>query len=552
MNPSINIVFDLDKNSGTYGKWLFTDTTDYAGLGINPNNVVGWLVINFPNGGVYSGSSSAPDILPGTSTTNSVIGIPLDANAHWLQGNYSFQYFILVNGTDQFSTATTYNFCPKFKFLAGDEGSLSAETDCFRYRINVKDRTNYGTPTSKSTTITLYPPQPLIDSGDATVVTSNSSSLVYVFGYTGTYVAELSTLVTYALGNVSVVGRVTADKDISVQCSINICALIACYNKMLRKLSNQLANGAYLDSVDNALKTDMILASLYLWNFKESAACGNYTAATAAYDKLKALLGCDCDCSDTPNISDDIRLVNPDFSPEASNLYNVLGTSPVVVVPNTVGNETIFDVSLSQGFLDSLAASGTSITTLQTNVSSLQLSVSNLQSSVTNILSQVPVLLYGTATSEGTVIGSATQALLDDYTLPANTLGVNGDIIKIEATLFSNTAIDAGVEVSIMLGAIKLASFKRLTRGFVYFDVNVIRTAVANQYVYSIAQQGGSLVFNLTSSELQQVDSYVKSVYRTINLANDNLLQILCEKGSGNFTASEILATSLTVKHFKK
>ena len=417
--PSFTIIFDVDKNSATYGKWLFTDTTNYATdpstPGWTPANVEGWFDISYPNGNGYTGSQSNPDLVG--NGTNDVIPIPQDANGVWLNGTYTFVLNLFETVLlQQVSATITYKYCPPFKFGLGDEGTIATTTDCFQYKLNVLDKTHYGTPTTKTELITLYPPQPLIDNGDATVVTSNSSSLLYVFGYTGTYVATIDTLVTYVQGNVTVSGRVTADKEISVQCSLNICNLIACYNEKLRKLTHQVAKGGYLESVDNALKTDMLLASFYLLAYKENAACGNYDRATDDYNKLAKLLGCDCGCGDVNKISDDIRLVNPNFNINIATVYNVIGQGSITVTSNTVGNTTTFTVSLSQSLINTINGNTSDITTLQGDVATLQGDVTALQAAVAGIdtLQQVVYSLYNQAvpnTGILTVMAQHTEAI---------------------------------------------------------------------------------------------------------------------------------------------
>ena len=428
--PSFTIIFDVDKNSATYGKWLFTDTTDYATLGWNPSDVDGWLDISYPNGNGYIGSQSNPNFSGNPPRTENTISIPQDANGVWLNGTYTFVLNLYNNNPlvlDPSRTVTiTYKYCPPFKFGLGDEGTIATTTDCFQYKLNVLDKTNYGTPTTKTELITLYPPQPLIDNGDATVVTSNSSSLLYVFGYTGTYVATTDTLVTYVQGNVTVSGRVTADKEISVQCSLNICNLIACYNDKLRKLTHQVAKGGYLESVDNALKTDMFLASLYLSAYNKNAECGNYAQATEDYNKLAKLLGCDCGCGDVKKVSDDIRLVNPNFDTNIATVYNVIGQGAITVTPNTVGNTTTFTVSLSQALINTINGNTSDITTLQGDVATLQGDVSALQTAVAAIdpLQQVVYSLYNQDVPETSIL-----TVMAQYTAAAGSLD-NGDELE--------------------------------------------------------------------------------------------------------------------------
>lgn len=427
--PSFTIIFDVDKNSATYGKWLFTDTTNYATdpdtVGWNVANVIGWFNISYPNGNGYTGSQSNPDLV-GNGTDNA-IPIPQDANGVWLNGTYTFVLNLFETNLLQSTQATiTYKYCPPFKFGLGDEGTIADTQDCFQWKINVLDKTHYGTPTTKAELITLYPPQPLIDKGLATIVTSNSSSLLYVFGYTGTYVATIDTLVTYVQGNVTVSGRVTADKEISVQCSLNICNLIACYNDKLRKLTHQVAKGGYLESVDNALKTDMLLASFYLLAYKENAACGNYDRATDDYNKLAKLLGCDCGCGDVNKISDDIRLVNPNFDTNIATVYNVIGQGSITATPNTVGNTTTFTVSLSQSLINAINGNTSNITTLQGDVATLQGDVAALQAAVAGIdtLQQVVYSLYNQA-----VPNTNTLTTMAQYTAAIGSLTNGSELV---------------------------------------------------------------------------------------------------------------------------
>jgi len=426
---SFTIIFDVDKNSPTYGKWLFTDTTDYNALGwvTGIANRVGWFTISFPNGNSYSGSQTNFD-LGNNQTINNSISIPQDANGNWLQGTYTFTLNLFTTETvaNPISVSTiTYKYCPPFKFGLGDEGTISTQTDCFQYRLGVTDKTNYGTPTTKTELITLYPPQPLIDNSTATVVTSNSSSLLYVFGYTGTYVATVDTLVTYVNGNVTVSGRVTADKEISVQCSLNICNLIACYNDKLRKLTHQISKGGYLESVDNALKTDMLMASFYLLAYKENAACGNYDRATDDYNKLAKVLNCDCNCGDKNKISDDIRLVNPNFDTTIAQVYNVIGQGSITVTSNTVGNTTTFTVSLSQVLINLINSNASSITTIEGDITTIQGDILALQNAVNNIdsFNQVEYSLYNQS-----VPNTGILTVMAQYTEPINGLGNNDEL----------------------------------------------------------------------------------------------------------------------------
>ena len=539
--PSFTIIFDVDKNSATYGKWLFTDTTNYSALGWNANDVIGWFNISYPNGNGYIGSQSSPDITGGG--TNNSISIPQDANGVWLNGTYTFVLNLYNTVLLQSEQATiTYKYCPPFKFGLGDEGTIADTQDCFQYKLNVLDKTHYGTPTTKTELITLYPPQLLIDSGKATVVTSNSSSLLYVFGYTGTYVATIDTLVTYVQGNVTVSGRVTADKEISVQCSLNICSLIACYNDKLRKLTNQVSKSGYLESVDNALKTDMLLASFYLLAYKENAACGNYTKATDDYNKLAKVLNCDCGCGDVNKISDDIRLVNPNFDTNIATVYNVVGQGSITVTYNTVGNTTTFTVSLSQSLINAINANTSNISTLQGDVTTLQGDVSTLQGQVAAIdeLNQVvyetgalavPTTNTWTTTATYTA-NSGTLEVGSELELNANFYFINANdgrdlrirINSVEVNVFADASIKAMVGVY-MSAKLKLQVLTTTTASY-QATLSVVNTNLVEQFKTILSPSIGTFAINNITSLSNVIDVQAKqSAGGTLSQINANVKQ---------------------------
>jgi hypothetical protein len=544
---SFTIIYDVDKNSATYGKWLFDDTTNYTALGWNVNDVVGWFDISFPNGNGYTGSQLNPDILIGNGT-NDVIPIPQDANGNWLQGTYTFTLNLYNNNPlvlDPSRTVTiTYKYCPPFNFRLADEGSISSTTDCFQYRLNVLDKTNYGTPTTKTQLITLYPPQPLIDASLASEVTSNSSSLLYVFGYTGTYVATIDTLLTYVEGNVTVTGRVTADKEISVQCSLNICNLIACYNDKLRKLTAQIARGGYLESVDNALKTDMLLASFYLLAYKENAACGNYNVATDDYNKLAKVLNCDCNCGDENNISDDIRLVNPNFNTNVAQIYAAIGQGNIIVTTNTVGTTTTFTISINQTLINLINSNAASITTIEGDITTIQGDILALQNTVNGIdvLNQVVYEVGGvsvpatdtwttTATYTTTTSGAKKLEIGSELELNANFAFLNADIgrdlrIRINAVqviIFNDVAIRA-LQGLFLTAKIKLQVLTATTASY-QATLSVIDAGLIEQQKTVLAPNVGSFTINNINSLTNTIDVQAKQASATLSQLNANVKQ---------------------------
>ena len=521
---SFTIIFDVDKNSTTYGKWLFTDTTDYSALGWNPVDVVGWLDISYPNGNGYTGSQSNPDFSGIPPRVKNTIPIPQDANGVFLNGTYTFVLNLYNNNPlvlDPSRTVTiTYKYCPPFKFRLGDEGTISSTTDCFQYKLNVLDKTHYGTPTTKTQLLTLYPPQPLIDSGDASIVTSNSSSLLYVFGYTGTYVATIDTEVTYVSGNVTVSGRVTADREISVQCSLNICNLIACYNDKLRKLTSQIARGGYLESVDNALKTDMLLASFYLLAYKENAACGNYDRATDDYNKLAKVLNCDCNCGDKNAISDDIRLVNPNFNTNIAQIYAAIGQGAVQVTTNTVGNNTTFTITLTPTIINLINSNAASITTIEGDITTIQGDILALQNAVNAIDSynQVVYSIYNQA-----VPNTNTLTVMAQYTEAIGGLA-NGDELEMEGTY------------DVVLGLPAARNMVLLING-----TTLLQLGAVNSY----DNQGDSLYFKIFVKKQSNTSVYYEVKYYWNYVGSSEVA--VTKFATGNLTVPDLSVNTLVL-----
>jgi hypothetical protein len=544
---SFTIIFDVDKNSATYGKWLFTDTTDYTALGWNPLDVDGWLDISYPNGNGYAGSQSNPDFSGNPPRVKNTISIPQDANGQWLQGTYSFTLNLFNSAlTQTINTTISYKYCPPFKFGLGDEGTISTQTDCFQYRLGITDKTHYGTPTTKTELITLYPPQPLIDNGDASVVTSNSSSLLYVFGYTGTYVATVDTLLTYLTtftnGSVTVTGRVTADKEISVQCSLNICSLIACYNDKLRKLTHQVSKSGYLESVDNALKTDMLMASFYLLAYKENAACGNYDRATDDYNKLAKVLNCDCNCGDKNKISDDIRLVNPSFDTTVAQVYAAIGQGAVQVSTNTVGNNTTFTITLTPTIINLINSNASSITTIEGDITTIQGDILSLQNSVAAIdsLNQVvyetgalavpatntwTTTATYTATSGSLEVGSELELVANFYFANANDgRDLRIRINTVEVIVFADASVKAMVGV-FMSAKLKLQVLTATTASY-QATLSIVNTNLVEQFKTILSPSIGTFAINNIASLSNTIDVQAKqSVGGTLSQLNANVKQ---------------------------
>jgi hypothetical protein len=79
ITASITVVFDVDCESATFGKFIITDTSDYVGEGIALADVAGTVTVTYPDG-----DNTIASIAPATSLINSTIDIPQDGGCLYL------------------------------------------------------------------------------------------------------------------------------------------------------------------------------------------------------------------------------------------------------------------------------------------------------------------------------------------------------------------------------------------------------------------------------------------------------------------------------------
>lgn len=133
---SYNVAF---ANHLSTKKFIFTDTTDYAGQGVTIANVKFTIKVTAPTGVIYNnlGNFGAPDIVPNTNRNNTTtILVPLLSGLPEV-GLYTFQ--VSVNDTINTAGLTktfTYNF-------ASPSVTLSQDVNCIAGLLTSTDSTNY-------------------------------------------------------------------------------------------------------------------------------------------------------------------------------------------------------------------------------------------------------------------------------------------------------------------------------------------------------------------------------------------------------------------------
>src|SRR3990167_1109712 len=100
-NSDLGLTTEFQLGTGL-GKFLETDITNWAGAGINVNDVVIWFVMVGPDGITFhTGSAASPDIAP-AGGTNNLIDIPLDSSGAYQEGSYTItMYAEVTGGVDQ-------------------------------------------------------------------------------------------------------------------------------------------------------------------------------------------------------------------------------------------------------------------------------------------------------------------------------------------------------------------------------------------------------------------------------------------------------------------
>jgi hypothetical protein len=238
--------------------------------------------------------------------------------------------------------------------------------------------------------------------------------------------------------------------------------------------------------------------------------------------------------------------VNPSFNTLIAQVYAAIGQGAVQVTTNTVGNNTTFTITLTPTIINLINSNAASITTIEGDITTIQGDILALQNSVTTLQTLVPVLLHSDTAVNSTTNVSGDQ-VLKTYTLPANTLGVNGDIIEIE--ILGLKFGDLGINVWLEMGGQPLCVSLQTSSSIVNIVSQVVRTGSNGQVIHSKGTIGAQP--NITTS-LRPTNSVISRRSGSIDLTNNQTIQLRVEKTSGNFTADEFRAILLTIKHYKK
>ena len=481
--------FDLDKDSATYGKFVLTDTSPYSTEGIALADVNGFFRMDFPDGDFYQGNIGSPDIVAGTSLVFSAENLPVDAYDYFLKGTYTFLYTIIVGGAVQAGTYTKtqiFNFCPEFSIIKGNyaKPSVTSETNCNCLKISASDTTDYGNPTSITYDFKLYGPVSIY--GATAVASSNTTSLTYVFSWTGIYEAAVNTLATYVDGNFTIVIRVKGLKDFTVTCDRDLCALYSCMKEFGDQVLASMGSLGGFDKLPRNIKDKWIGLQELIRQLDQAQSCGKYNDAGDIYDDIASLLNCSCKCDST---DDTPKMVSPYCGCAGGggggDHNTVSAGSQITVTATNVGDHIDYEVAVSAAFI-------TLVNNINTSVTELIETVDDLQAQVDALGEPRYTLLHSDLTGFST--SSGTTQLAKSYTLSADTLDVDDDYIRIKVVFgFELNGSPAGyfgvLTVQVDGTSVSTGSYQALGSNFKgVLIIDVFRNASNQQITYRNTQ----------------------------------------------------------------
>lgn len=285
---SLTIRFNLDT-----GKFLFTDTSNYAAQ-VSPDlGVKGCLRITGPSGLVYANPdfatpvSATADITTAGGLVNSAINIPIDANGIVQHGAYTIEYNVYItSGTDAGQTLTMtalfFTYCFDKPVV-----SISQSTDCINAIFTSVDSTNYVVDgVTPSVSLTHKVVEVANPSRTNISNSNNSNTVTYPNLYNGDYKTTITSIVTHSFSAYSVVVTITGGSTYKVAC-VDQCDLYCGMKSLENSYQNNVSTGD-IRAAEND-KSKMAILSSYITLYGLAVDCGKTSEATNYLTKIKTI-----------------------------------------------------------------------------------------------------------------------------------------------------------------------------------------------------------------------------------------------------------------------
>ena len=365
----------------TIGSIRVTDTTNWAGQGINPANVEIGIGITAPDGTTYR-----PDTVPQTGNIHPAVQLwmefplPLDITGVIQTGDYTISYHVVsaIGPIDQTETSV-HNLCADFPTLC-----LTPNPDCLRLIVSITDETGWtaaGWTVNSRAMILQYPSVTYhanITGAGPTISTSGEPI------WAGTWTGTVTVSVTKDNYTVSI----TTVKQFEVSCDFDGCRLLCMLESKYSEYTKAKTRG-------DVRRTGEILADLQQMAtlsqiIQMSIGCGDDTLVNTLIREFKIIAtgndldNCDCcdDCSEprelvpiwssggdawTPLAGNNITItagvntytfsVSTAFANLVASLYNtevISSDGSVNITDATVGIVKTFDLSVANPATDSM------------------------------------------------------------------------------------------------------------------------------------------------------------------------------------------------------
>jgi len=443
---SFNTTFDL---TGTPKIFTLEDTADYVGQGIALADVNGVFNITSPSGIViYNNtdySNGGCDVRNSVSRENQqVIQLPLAADGFPEVGAYTIVYSVYDSNLTVYSTVTnTYTY-----EYVSPEVAITQTVDCVSPLFTSTDATNYVVnSTSPTSIVRQHLLQFPLGSGLSTLTSASSVITAGFEGFAnGTQSTQITSTLTYVFSDeLIILDTVTAAQEVVVDCTY-ICAVYCGLRSIEQQMVAAQCNPSEYSRLQMLFAQLMALAQLA----KLAIECGKPTDVTGYLDRMREIgnFTDDCSCG-----SSEAGLVTG-LGGAGNTTVVESGDSVVIVTPVTVGTTTTYTVTLSTGFIASVTGHYNTVVAAGTNITSIADSgiVAGVRTFTVNAATQTiaipPIVLSNNLTSVSTS-GAGTDPLMT-YTIPADTLATNGDVIEIDASyVMSATTQDKNISFTL-------------------------------------------------------------------------------------------------------
>lgn len=347
------ILFDFVSTSPTNGKILTTITDDVPIIG---GRNVYYEVIG-PLAPLRSPDFNTPDGVVNTITPTAVmpdVTVPTDSLGAWLEGSYTIKFYIEAIAVPEVYEQVVCTFVLDIKKQGASnctiQGKFEVDVDCHCARLHVEDATDYQDSTIISHLLEIVPPTL---PGQTPPAVLSTPGLVYDLTFTHSNVTYTFNIVTvyenyYCEDEVTVREDLVATYSQKIVCSRNICKLLLCLKSKLDSFVALAGKKGGYDALPQELRDEWESLQIYLFLYTSFANCGDWQQADRYFDKLQALLNCDCGCDDQ-NGSTPIP-VTPACGGGGGGVTSIVPSNPQIVITNP--SPGVYTIGLDVNFIN--------------------------------------------------------------------------------------------------------------------------------------------------------------------------------------------------------